>query len=132
MELAYLWDTNTAIYYLQQDFSHIGGKIIDDIAENTQICISVITEIELYSWKSGAQVDFDIVNLFVDFTLLFELEEEIKFKAANLRRQNRIKLPDAIIAATAIVYDLTLITNNTKDFTAIENLRLLNPLDPQQ
>lgn len=131
MELAYLWDTNTAIYYLQQDFSRIGGKVIDDIAENTQICISVITEIELYSWKSGAQVDFDIVNLFVDFTLLFELEEEIKFKAADLRRLNRIKLPDAIIAATAIVYDLILVTNNTKDFTGIENLRLLNPFDPQ-
>lgn len=131
MELAYLWDTNAAIYYLQEDFPSVARKFIDDIAENTQICISVITEIELYSWKSGAQVDFDVANLFVDLSLLFELEEVIKFKAAELRRQNRIKLPDAVIAATAIVYDLTLITNNTKDFAGIENLRLFNPFSQQ-
>jgi len=129
MELAYLWDTNAAIYYLHEDLSGISGKLIDDVARNTRICISVITEIELYSWRSGAPVDFDIISLFVGLSRLLALEQDIKFKAADLRRQRRIKLPDAVIAATAIVYDLTLITNNTKDFAGIENLRLLNPFN---
>ncbi|MGG7663068.1 type II toxin-antitoxin system VapC family toxin [Dyadobacter sp. BHUBP1] len=127
MELAYLWDTNIAIYYLQQEFAPAPAQVMNDIADTTRICISAITEIELYSWKSGAQVDFDIVRLFVDLSRSFGLEEEIRFKAADLRRQRRIKLPDAVIAATAIVYNLTLITNNTKDFAGIENLRMLNP-----
>ena len=38
-----------------------------------------------------------------------------------------IKLPDAIIAATALVYDLTLISRNVSDFKNIEGLKVLNP-----
>lgn len=41
----------------------------------------------------------------------------------------RIDLSDAIIAATALVYDLTLITRNINDFTKISNLRVINPYD---
>ncbi|MVN21709.1 PIN domain-containing protein [Mucilaginibacter arboris] len=39
----------------------------------------------------------------------------------------KIKTPDAIIAATALAYDYTLITNNEKDFFAIAGLRIVNP-----
>jgi predicted nucleic acid-binding protein len=40
-----------------------------------------------------------------------------------------MKLPDAIIAATALVYDLTLITRNTSDFKNMEGLKVINPFD---
>jgi predicted nucleic acid-binding protein len=40
---------------------------------------------------------------------------------------HNIKLPDAIIAATALVYELTIITRNTKDFEKIEGLNVINP-----
>ena len=53
--------------------------------------------------------------------------KEIKFKTAELRKEYKIKLPNAIIAATSIVYDLILITRNTKDFSDIKNLQILNP-----
>ena len=43
------------------------------------------------------------------------------------QKKHKIKLPDAIIAATAIVYGLTLITRNTADFNDLKNLELLNP-----
>jgi predicted nucleic acid-binding protein len=46
---------------------------------------------------------------------------------AELRKTYRIKLPDAIIAATSLVYDLTLITSNTKDFKNIKDLQILDP-----
>lgn len=131
MNQAYLWDTSIAVYYLQQHLPLYVEEIMDDIAQNSRICFSVITEIELFSWKSASQFDFDLVNLFVGVSLSLELEKDIRDKAAELRRQHNLEIPDAIIAATAVVHGLTLITNNSEDFTGIENLSLLNPFDPQ-
>lgn len=131
MNQAYLWDTSIAVYYLQQHLPPYVEEVMDGIAQNSRICFSVITEIELFSWKSATQFDFDLVNLFVSVSLLFELEKEIRDKAAELRRQHNLELPDAIIAATAVIHRLTLITNNSGDFAGIENLHLLNPFDPQ-
>jgi len=44
-----------------------------------------------------------------------------------LRKAHRIKLPDAIIAATALAYGYTIITNNENDFAGIEGLQIINP-----
>ena len=56
---------------------------------------------------------------------LIDLQESLK--TIELRQQFRIKLPDAIIAATALVYDLTLITRNAVDFKNIAGIKLINP-----
>ena len=50
-------------------------------------------------------------------------------QAIALRQQRRMGLGDAIIAATAIVHNLTLVTHNTEDFRWIANLELLDPLE---
>jgi predicted nucleic acid-binding protein len=59
--------------------------------------------------------------------LVIELEQPIKLKTAELRKAYRIKLPDAIIAATSIVYDLTLLSHNVVDFHKIAHLNLIDP-----
>lgn len=127
MGIKYLWDTNTAIYYLQQQFPQDAEKLIDDIVEDYKIIISAITEIELYCWKTPADDDLKILHEFIEDAMVIELEKEIKFTTAEIRKQYRIKLPDAIIAATSMVYDLTLITRNTRDFAGIKNLNILDP-----
>jgi hypothetical protein len=45
-----------------------------------------------------------------------------------LRRNNNIKLADALIAATALLNNLVLVTGNEEDFKAIEELEIYNPL----
>ena len=127
MGIKYLWDTNTAIYYLQQQFPQVAEKLIDDIVEDYKIIISAITEIELYCWKAPTGNDLKILYEFIEDAMVIELEKEIKFTTAEIRKQYRIKLPDAIIAATSMVYDLTLITRNTRDFAGIKNLNILDP-----
>ena len=127
MGIKYIWDTNTAIYYLQQQFPPEAEKFIDDSLQEEQPCISAITEIELLSWKTASEKDLEVVQNFVNDILVIELEKPIKHKAAELRKQLKIKLPDAIIAATALVYDLTLVTRNTKDFENISGFRIVNP-----
>jgi predicted nucleic acid-binding protein len=44
-----------------------------------------------------------------------------------LIKTTRMKLPDAIIGATAIAFDLTLVTRNTTDFNSVSELKLINP-----
>ena len=129
MGVNYLWDTNTVVYYLQQQFPSHAEKFIDDILVNDQPSISAITEIELLCWKAATENDLTILQNFIHDALIIELERPIKLKTAEIRRQHRIKLPDSIIAATALHYDLALITRNISDFKTIQGLRIINPFD---
>ncbi len=129
MGVTYLWDTNIVIYYLQQQFPPAAEKFIDDILKISLPCFSVITEIELLCWKTEQDSDRKLLNDFIHDALVIDLEQPIKLKTADIRREYKLKLPDAIIAATAIANNLTLITRNTKDFEAITGLVLLNPFE---
>jgi predicted nucleic acid-binding protein len=122
MGSGYLIDTNTVI-----DFSanrlpdnsreHIAA-IIDDSPK-----ISVINKIELLGFR---QVPEQIIA-FTENAFVISIDNEIVAQTITLRKQHKIKLPDAIIAATALVFDLILITNNSSDFKAIGKLELMNP-----
>lgn len=127
MGIKYLWDTNTAIYYLQQLFPPQAEKFIDDSLKEAQPCISAITEIELLCWKTATEKDLEVLHNFIGDALVIELERPIKLKTADIRKQHKIKLPDAIIAATALVYDLVLISRNTSDFKNIQGLKVVDP-----
>lgn len=127
MGIKYLWDTNTVIYYLQQLFPPGAEKFIDSILKDEQPVISAITEIELLCWKSATEKDMEILNSFIHDTMVIELEQSIKLKTVELRKAHKIKLPDAIIAATALVYDFTLLSRNLSDFNSIDNLKIINP-----
>ena len=129
MGLKYIWDTNTVIYYLQQQFPSSSELLMDKFANEAQPVISAITEIELLCWKTSNDKDLDILQNFISDSIVIELEQPIKFKTADIRKTYRIKLPDAIIAATAIVYNLTLITRNHTDFKNIYGIKLINPWD---
>ena len=60
-----------------------------------------------------------------DSTIL-ALSDDIADKCIMLRKANKFKLPDAIIAATALVNNLTLITRNIDDFKNINELQIIN------
>jgi len=127
MGMRYLWDTNTAIYYLQQQFSLSAEKFVDDLLKERQPIISAITEIELLCWKTATEKDIEVLKGFINDAQVIELEQPIKLKTADIRKQHKIKLPDAIIAATALIYELTLVTRNTDDFKNITGLDTVNP-----
>ncbi|MCB9202822.1 MAG: type II toxin-antitoxin system VapC family toxin [Flavobacteriales bacterium] len=129
MGINYLWDTNTVIYFLQKQFPADAEAFVDSTLQDSPPAISAITEIELLCWKTNNQNDLDVLHQFIEEATIFELEKNIKRKTAEIRKTHRIKLPDAIIAATALIYDLTLITRNTKDFTTIDKLKIANPFE---
>ncbi len=112
---------------LQQQFPPSAEMLIDKLIREAIPVISAITEIELLCWKSASEKDLEILQSFIDEAAVIELEQPIKYKTAEIRKKHNIKLPDAIIAATALVHELTIITRNAKDFEKIEGLKVINP-----
>lgn len=68
-----------------------------------------------------------VLNGYIDESVVLYLTEEIVQECITIRKQHTIKLPDAIIAATALSYQMILITRNTAVFKNIQGLKVLNP-----
>jgi hypothetical protein len=127
MGLSYIWDTNAIVHYLQRRYPSSGEEFINKVALNHQPVISVITEIELLCWKTAAESDIVVLNNFISNSVIYELDQNIKLKTIEIRRKFKLKLPDAIIAASALVNNHILITNNLIDFNKVAKLKMIDP-----
>jgi predicted nucleic acid-binding protein len=88
---------------------------------------SVITRAELLA--DPAANDPTILRLLAAMDEL-PVDRRVAERAGRLRReQQSLKMPDALIAATALVHSLTLRTNNVRDFRAVKELRIRGPRD---
>ena len=99
-------DTNAILYLL-------GGRLAQPLPA-AQYFISVISEMELLSYPSLDEASLTQIRSFLSEVTVVELTEEVRESAILLRRQHTLKLPDAIVAATAISIQASLITNDAK------------------
>lgn len=114
MKSDFLADTNFLIYLLE------GNESIKPFLSYSY-SISFISEIELLGFADlSLQEEKKIINLISD-SYKIEWNDQIKKHTIFLRRKYKIKLPDAIIAATAIAFDLPFISFDA-DFTEIKEL----------
>ena len=122
MGIRYLLDTNVVLDFmaknLPENSQNTVAKIIDD-----EINISLITKIELLSFSN---VEQNVVD-FVSCSNVFTMSDDIVNKTIEIRRKHKKKLPDSIVAATAIIHKLTIATRNIADFKDFENLPVWNP-----
>lgn len=88
--------------------------------------ISIITEIEALSWINHDKSKEQIVKLFVQDATVLGLNSAVVAQCVLIRRSRKIKRPDAIIAATAMVHNLMLITSDS-DFNNIQGLHVIDP-----
>ena len=119
----YLIDTNVIIDYFGQLLPEKVTLLLDQIIDN-RFYISVINKIELLGFSGLQETEENIFQEFVRAAEILNLNEDVIDMTISLRRNYRIKLPDAIIAATALVYDLVLLTRNIKDFSKIGDLKI--------
>ncbi|HYG15313.1 MAG TPA: type II toxin-antitoxin system VapC family toxin [Bacteroidia bacterium] len=117
----FLIDSNTLIEYQGRLIPPAGHDFVTKIIDERFI-ISIINRIEVLGSKAADKAIEDFINLAESI----ELTSAIANRAIGIRKTKKIKLPDAIIAATAIEYNLTLVTRNTKDFSGI-GLDIVNP-----
>ena len=121
----YLIDTNVVSDYFSASFPAAGMSLMD-IALDATPNISIITQIELLCWKTTIEMEQYIKN-FIGDSIILGINADVVYECVALRKNKRIKTPDAIIAATALVYNYTIITNNEKDFINIDGLKIINP-----
>lgn len=122
----YLIDTNVAIEYVGETLPEKSLAMLDRIIDD-QYFLSVINQIELLGYTNITQYEEEKFQELVKSATIFNLNNEIVNETIKLRQLNKIKLPDAIIAATALLKNLTIISRNTKDFNKIDRLKVINP-----
>jgi len=98
----YLLDTNTIIYALNQGFRF----------PKNEYFISIITEIELFSYGGLTQEDEKILKLALSSFKSVELTDIVKEKTIKIRKNSKIKLPDSIIVATTLTQDSILVASD--------------------
>ncbi|RAV27561.1 type II toxin-antitoxin system VapC family toxin [Sinomicrobium soli] len=124
MSKTVLLDSNIIIYTGLPQYAELRNWL-----RTNHIAVSAISRLEVLGYhKLVAKDRTYFQNLFNQFDL-FEINAEIIDSAILFRQQKSMSLGDAIIAATAKVYNLLLVTANTKDFNHLEELELLNPLE---
>lgn len=113
-----LVDTNIVLYLL-------GGDItIAEVLDGKHIYISEISELELLSYSKFDSKQLKEVESFLGEIVIIEMNETIKKEVIQLRRKHKVKLPDAIIASTAIYLNMPLLSAD-KGFEKIEELNFL-------
>ncbi|RDU97526.1 type II toxin-antitoxin system VapC family toxin [Trinickia dinghuensis] len=108
-----LFDTNILIDYL-------GGVAAakKELARYEERAISVITWMEVLV---GTPVDDQAaIRSWLSSFHVIGLDSEIASRAVEIRKRRRIRLPDAIVWASADTHSLLLVSRNTKDFPADE------------
>ena len=119
-----LLDSNIVIYAAQADYAFLRRIIFED----ERAAVSAVSLIEIFGYPDLDEEDNRIFQEMLSKVLILRLDNNIVVRAIRLRQQRRSGLGDAIIAATALEPDLTLLTRNTRDFRQITNLRLINPI----
>ena len=127
MGTKYCLDTNIVIYYINGQLTENGYKFVAELVDKIPQ-MSVITEIEVLRYGANDE-EREELEAFVEASIKTMIDRKIIDKTIQICRKSKIKLPDAIIAATCLVYDMTLVTRNIGDFDKIEGLKLINPFD---
>lgn len=112
--ISLLVDTNILINFLNGDSS------LEDLFEADRIFVSFITEIEFLSFNHPSE---EVIKELFKELVVIDLNKQIKEIAIDLRKKYKLKLPDALIAATSIFFDTPLLTYDT-DFLKIKELTL--------
>lgn len=124
--MIYLLDTNTVINFLDGSIPQNGMDFLKSVLKNESI-LSVITEMEVLGYNFENSEDENITKVFIEASTVIQIDKNVVAETINIRKSKKIKLPDAIIAATALVHKLKIVSRNVSDFDGIKNIEVINP-----
>jgi predicted nucleic acid-binding protein len=111
MSGSFLFDTNVLLYILHGDLAR---NYIQVNFKNSKLYSSVITNIELLSFPSLSAVQEIGINELLNLFYVLPVMDEIIKATILIRSNTHLKIPDAIIAASALVVGAILVTNDSK------------------
>lgn len=123
--MKYLFDTNVWI-------DAIAGRLPADtflkfVVQAEWVGYSAITRLELFGFPDLTKPEEGKLAELLKHFVEVGVDSSTVDKAITIRKATRIKVPDAIIAATAIIKECSLVTRNTEDFKGISGLNIINP-----
>ena len=127
--MRYLIDSNLFVYAASNDPKAVA--LLDEAVLLDWAGYSIISRLELFGYPDLRPGDeARLKELLACFSEL-GVTTEVVDRAIEIRRERRrIKIPDAIVAASALVMDAKLATRNTADFRGIKGLQVINPFEP--
>lgn len=120
-----LLDTNVLIYHLKLALTPQVTQQLGEALKARQAFISVITRIEMLAWKGHTENSLSQTTDLIEQLPELTLSEPVIAQAIRIRKTYALKLPDAVIAATAITHSLQLVTANEADFKRVDGLGLV-------
>lgn len=124
----YLIDTNIIIYFLEKKIPEMHQEKVAAIFRNS-FNISTITKIEVLGWHKIPNAEKQKLNRFIGNAQVFYVDERVEEMSILLKQTQKMTSPDAIIAATATMNNLILLTRNVKDFKKVAGLKIYNPFE---
>lgn len=119
-----LLDSNIIIYAIQPENVQLRQFIADHSPAT-----SALSYVEVLGYHRLTKADRSELKQFFQVAQVLPISQPVLEQAVALRQIRRMSLGDSIIAGTALVHSLTLVTRNTGDFLWIKQIRLLNPFE---
>lgn len=119
-----LLDTNVLIYHLKNSLTAEFTEQLALTIVAQQGYISVITRIEMLAWKGHTALSLQQTSGLIAQLPELGINEAVITQTIHVRKVHGLKLPDAVIAATALVHGLQLVTANVVDFQRVERLAM--------
>jgi hypothetical protein len=91
--------------------------------------VSAVSYVEVLGYHQLDDEERQYLEAFFRLAQVLPLSQAVLDQAVTLRQQRKLSLGDALVAGTALVHDLTLVTRTVGDFQWIQGLLLLNPFD---
>ena len=123
-----LIDSNIIIYAAQQ----ANTALREFIAQHAP-AVSAVSYVEVLGFHRLTEEERQHFEAFFAAASVLPLSQDVLEQAVKLRQLRKMSLGDALVAGTALVHGLTLVTRNTDDFKWIAGLPILNPFasEPQ-
>ena len=119
-----LLDSNIIIYAAQAE-----NEFLREFIMNNSPFVSAISQLEVLGYHQLTDEDKNYFAEFFDASQVLPICQIVIDQAVKLKQKRKMSLGDAIIAGTAKVYDLMVVTRNVDDFSWINELKLFNPFD---
>lgn len=120
-----LLDSNIIIYAAKPEHS----KLRQFIRENAPF-VSAVSYVEVLGYPRLGDEERRHFEAFFASATILPISFAVLDEAVRLRQRRKMTLGDALMAGTALVHGLTLVTRNTRDFDGVAGLSLLNPFLP--
>jgi predicted nucleic acid-binding protein len=120
-----LLDSNILIYGASGE-----NPVLDAILDRKDLAAASITRIETLGFYRLSEIERAWLVTTFERMKILTLDDAVAARAISLRQERKMGLADAIIAATALVHNLPLVTRNEEDFKHVTGLRVVNPFAP--